>query len=84
MHLLQCLYFYEAHYECTLVAEHIPGIHNDKANDLSRNRLLSFIQKMPQAMPTSTVIPPAMLDLLFRIQPDWLAQEMFKLSLASH
>ena len=25
MHLLRCLYFYEAHFECKLAAEHIPG-----------------------------------------------------------
>ena len=87
MHLLCCLYFYEAHFECKLTAEHIPGIHNDRADDLSRNCLSSFLQKMPLASRTPTPIPPAMIDLLFRVKPDWLAQEwrqLFKRSLANH
>ena len=87
MHLLRCLYFYEAHFECKLTTEHIPGIHNDRADDLSRNCLSSFSQKMPLASRTPTLIPPAMIDLLFRVKPDWLAQEwrqLFKRSLANH
>ena len=49
MHLLRCLHFYEAYYECTIVAEHIPGVENGLADDLSRNRLLFFLQKVPEA-----------------------------------
>ena len=87
MHLLRCLYFYEAHFQCKLIAEHIPGTLNDRADDLSRNQLFSFLQKMPHASPSPTPIPSAMLDLLFKVKPDWLAQEwkqLFKDSLAYH
>ena len=87
MHLLRCLHFYEAYYECKLVGEHIPGIHNDRADDLSRNHLFSFLQKTPQALQTPSEIPSALLDLLFRVKPDWLAQdwkELFKRSLINH
>lgn len=73
MHLLRCLHFFEAYFECALIAEHIPGAHNDRADDLSRNRLLSFLQKTPQALPVPTAIPPSLLDLLFRSRPDWLS-----------
>lgn len=79
MHLIRCLHFFEAHFECHIVSVHIPGIHNERADDLSRNHLYSFMQKMPEADRTPTVIPSALLNLLFILKPDWLSVEWKRL-----
>ncbi len=86
MHLLRCLHFYEAFYECRLVSEHLPGVDNDLADDLSRNRLPSFLQKAPEASKTSAGIPPALIELLLQRKPDWLSsewRELFRATLSS-
>ncbi len=87
MHLLRCLHFYEAYYECKLIAEHLPGFLNGGADDLSRNRLLSFMQKFPGASRTPTMIPAALLDMLLLQKPDWLSpawRQLFNATLTSH
>ena len=33
MHLLRCLFFLEAHFQCQFSLVHIPGVHNDVADD---------------------------------------------------
>ena len=45
MQMLQCLFFNEAQCQCTIVASHIPGQHNDLADDLSRNWANIFLSK---------------------------------------
>ena len=55
MHLLQCLFFCEAHYQFRLTAVYLPGILNGLADDLSRNHRLSFLSKAnkaPSSVPT--------------------------------
>ena len=83
MHLLRCLHFFEAHYRFHLVSEHIRGVDNDLADDLSRNRLASFVQKSGlQTFPT--IIPSELLDMLMGSRPDWTSQswkQLFKDSL---
>ena len=72
MHLLRSLFLFEAQFDCQLVACHIPGCHNELlADDLSRNRLSSFIQKATRACSSPTPIPPALVDLLMDSRPDW-------------
>ena len=69
MHLLHCL---KASWDCKLhvVPSHIPGKHDELADDLSRNRLLSFPQKAPSMAPTPCTIPQPLRDLL--LDPvDW-------------
>ena len=39
MHLLCCLFMFEARYQFQVVASHIPGVDNTLADDLSRDRL---------------------------------------------
>ena len=59
MHLLRCLFFYEAHYQFSVVAVHLAGRDNELA-DLSRDRHISFLSKalhMDQA-PSSSPPPP--------------------------
>ena len=71
MHLLRCLFFFEAHYSCRLTAVHIPGVLNDRADDLSRNRLPSFFSKVQAADRLPAHIPPPLMRLLESPALDW-------------
>ena len=51
VHLLRCLLFIEAHYQCYLYPTYIHTKANHLADDLSRNSLSSFLSKVPQANP---------------------------------
>ena len=66
MHLLRCLFFIEASFECRITATHIPGVHHDLADDLSRDRRSSFLHNLPTAHYTPQIIPQELVDLLCR------------------
>ena len=59
MHLLRCLFFVEAHYQCQLHTSYISTRDNDIADHLSRNNMTAFRSKLPQADHSPTPIPPA-------------------------
>lgn len=63
-HLLRCLFFLEAHYDCGHSAGHIAGRSNIAADALSRNSLPSFFSSFPQARPTPTPVPVPVISLL--------------------
>ena len=69
-HLLRCIHFTEAKFNFTLVARHVEGVANDKADDLSRNRLSSFLSKVPEADNRPTQIPP-WLEQLGTVTGEW-------------
>ena len=71
MHLLRCLFFLEAYFEFELTAIHIPGVHNDLADDLSRDRLSSFLSKAPWADHLPSPIPPHLATMLLDLSQDW-------------
>jgi hypothetical protein len=66
MHLLRCSFFLEANSDCHLLATHILGVHNDLADDLSRNCLASFFAEDTTINATNTPegpsVPPSGLD----------------------
>ena len=74
MHMLRCLFIFEASFGFTLTAKHIPGIHNELADDLSRNRTASFLSKVPAASPTASRVHPEIIEMVARQQPDWTSQ----------
>ena len=55
MQLLWCLFLLEARFDCHLLASHIPGIHNELADHLSRNRA-SVFQPRPRPLARSVGI----------------------------
>lgn len=57
MQLLHCLFFLEAQLQFQLSGSHIPGVTNSCTDDLSRNQLPAFINKMPHADTYPTPIP---------------------------
>jgi len=69
MHLLRCLSFFEAAFSFRVVASHIPGVENTLADDLSRNKLSSFLQAMGQSHQSIPLQP--LLDMLVNYKPDW-------------
>ena len=69
MHLLHCLFFFEAYYQLHITAMHVPGCKNALADDLSRNCVSSFPLQAPH-MPPRPVLLPA-LDLLLNPAMDW-------------
>ena len=73
MHMLRCLFFIEAHHQFQLTATYISTLDNHVADDLSRNRVMSFHSKVPQADPRPTPIPPSLPHLLLDPQLDWVS-----------
>ena len=57
MHLLRCLFFYEACGQFKLRCSHIPGSDNGRADDLSRDNLSAFFLKVPTANKSAAAFP---------------------------
>ena len=72
MFLLRCLHIFTAQYDIWLTAMHIPGIHNEMADDLFHNRLHSFEARHPAADQDPTPIPHPLQQLVLLSKTDWL------------
>ena len=73
MHLLRCLVFLEARYQLKFSCVHIPGICNDQADDLSRDRLSSFLHKVPEASHSPIPVSQQLIDLVMDTSSTWLS-----------
>ena len=49
MQLLRSLWFFTAYFDILLVANHIPGVCNTTADQLSRNQMITFFTMNPHA-----------------------------------
>ena len=49
IHLLRCLYFFQAAYQVKLMTEHIKGSHNELADAISLNNSPKFLSMMTSA-----------------------------------
>ena len=70
MHLLRALVFVEVQHAFRLQPVYIQSAANDLADDLSRNKLSSFLSKVPQAG-MATPLPTALVSLLLDQSQDW-------------
>ena len=74
-HMLRCLFFLEAKFQFTMVAAHIPGAINVRADALSRNHLDVFFASSPQACSTPQAVPQDLVWGLIHPQawtsPEW-------------
>ena len=68
-HLLRCLFFIIAAFKITLVASHIQGKDNVKADAISRNNLSLFRLQAPEESQAGTVIPKSVVKLLIHQRP---------------
>ena len=86
MHLLRCLTFFEAKFSIRMVATHVAGVHNTLVDDLSRDRLSSFLQAAENMSLTGQCFPPQpLLDMIMNHKPDWISLDwrgMFKRTLS--
>lgn len=71
MQLLRCLFFFEAQYQFHVSSQHIPGVENGMADDLSRNRIGKFQMDNPSMDFNPAPIPPSLLQWLMAPQQDW-------------
>lgn len=71
MHLLRCLWFFTAHFDIAIFAEHIAGAKNCAADHLSRNNLQYFFSSAPQARLLATPLPPEALEIVTDSSLDW-------------
>ena len=79
MHLLRCLFFFEAFYKFSLTCVHIPGKSNELADDLSRDRFHSFYSKVPGVSTDPTPVSQTLIDVLVDPRIDWLSQTWMQL-----
>ena len=75
MHLLRNLVFIEAILGFHIKPEYIDTQSNHLADDLSRNRVPSFLSKVPHASPHPTAVPPNLVNLLLDTQADWTSRQ---------
>ena len=83
-YLLQCLFFFEAHFQFEHIASHIRGRENIAADALSRNQLSHFLSLVPQALHPPTQVPPPLQELLSHPSPSWTSahwRDLFKATL---
>ena len=83
MQLLRCLFFIEAHFQFHLRAIHLPGARNAPADDLSRNRLSAFLERVPEANPLPSPVPPSLLQWLLYPRLDWTSPTWTQLFISS-
>ena len=65
--------------QCAIIAEHVAGVANGLADDLSRNRLNSFLLQVPAAQEESETILPTLIGLLLTPDAQWASQSWMKL-----
>ena len=71
MHLLRCLLFFTAYFDITITIEHIAGVSNVAADQLSRNNnICSIFVSHPQADLLPTPLPPELLLIVAVDKPD--------------
>ena len=73
MHLLRCILFMLACFQCQVKVDHIPGLLNTAADALSRNSPQGFQQCVPAAHSQPTPIPAVVSQMLRGEKLDWLS-----------
>ena len=71
MHLLHCLFFFEAFFKFEHSARHLPGALNTAADALLRDKLDAFQSVFPQAPRSPTAVPPELCLLLSDLSLSW-------------
>ena len=74
MHLMRCLFFVLAHYNMSIIGQHIPGVENRAADALSRNDAHLFLSQVPSANREPAVIPRELLHIVLFSQYEWTAE----------
>ena len=78
MQMLRCLFFIEAARQFRIRAVHVAGVQNDLADDLSRNRLSSFLAKKTDADASPIIIPTLVLQWLLNSSQEWTSPDWMR------
>ena len=84
MHLLRCLFLYEAYWKFSIRGKHIAGSCNGRADDIFRNDLATLLSKVPGANNHLPHIPAALPRLMLSQELDGISAtwiQLFKLTL---
>ena len=73
MHMLRTLAFVEAIHSFSLLPVYINTWDNHLADDLSRDKLSSFLSKVPHTAPRATQLPTQLVELLLDPSLDWVS-----------
>ena len=73
-HLLRCLAFLSARFQCQITAKHLPESHNNISDAISRNQLSQLRILSPQANPTQTELSEEVIQLLIVERLDCTSQ----------
>ena len=82
MHLLRTLWLFCAHFDIAITIEHLPGVQNCTADQLSRYNMHSFLTN-PQADLLPTPLPPELLQIVAVTGPDWTSPTFSQLFIAT-
>ena len=74
MHLLRCLYFFQAAYQVKLMTEHIKRSHNQLADSISHNNSPKFLSIMTFAQQVPVAVHPHLKQVLVDRPVDWTSQ----------
>lgn len=74
MHIMRCLFFFQAVFSLSIHAVHLAGKRNVAADSLSRNKLSLFHQQVPTASPQATPLPEELLNAVIHHRPDWTSE----------
>jgi len=73
MHLLRCLWFFQAIFDISIHVSHIPGVQNCAADMLSRNQITKFLHCYPDSSPLPEPIPSSLIQMISPKQHDWIS-----------
>ena len=79
MCLLRALWFFVAHFDILITIEHIAGLHNCAADQLSRGNMQAFFLSNPQAKLLPTPLPAELLQIVAMPCPDWTSMPFIQL-----
>ena len=74
MHLMRCLFFFQAVFSLSIHAVHLPGKQNIAADSLSRNKVPLFHQQVPGASLQPTPLPEELQKAIIHHRPDWISK----------
>ena len=75
MHLLRILLFIEAQFRFHVIPRYISTQANHLADDISCNRVFSFLSKVPHATPSPVLVPGGLVSLLMDPLADWTSPQ---------
>ena len=70
-HMLRCLAYLQALYDCRFRAVHVAGSKNTEADHLSHDRVTSVRRQHPQASPAPSLAPPFLVRQITQQAPEW-------------